>query len=250
MTAPSDLRQVHRADRRVRSTRTAQRLDRDALIVRGRALLGSPRRPLVTALLVAAAGVLAFARISEDYVTNDPLARWDVSLARWFAEHRSALGVEVFNVVTHLGSTVVCVVVAAVAAVLLIRRRRLLEAALLPVALVGAEVLDLVLKRAFHRERPHLGAVHLDTYSYPSGHATAATAVYGAAAFLLWRATTRRRAHAAIAVGLVAAVAIVAFSRLYLGVHYLSDVLAGISAGATLAALAIALLLARARTES
>ena len=214
---------------------------RRELSARVRTLLASPQRPLTVALLLAAAGAAAFARVTEDYITNDPLARWDVSLARWLAQHRSAVGVDLFQVVTDVGSPVGCLVVAAVAAVVLARRRRLLDAALLAVVFVGAQVLDLALKLTFHRKRPELGVVHLDTYSYPSGHAMTSTAVYGTLAYLLWRGTTSRRAHLAIAVGLVAVVALVAASRVYLGVHYLSDVLGGVTAGATWVALAIAL---------
>lgn len=58
-------------------------------------------------------------------------------------------------------ATIVCVV--------LYRRRHIADAALLPVVLGGAELLNLVLKISFHRDRPEHGVVHLDTYSYPSG---------------------------------------------------------------------------------
>jgi undecaprenyl-diphosphatase len=214
---------------------------RHELLRPARTLLTSPHRPLAVALLVAAAGVVAFARVTEDYLTNDPLARWDVSLAGWLAEHRSPLGVDVFRVVTDVGSPVGCLAAAAVVAVFLARRKRLLDAALLAVAFVGAQVLDLALKLTFHRERPEFGVVHLDTYSYPSGHAMTATAVWGALAYVLWRRTTSRRARAAIALALVVIVAAVAGSRVYLGVHYLSDVLGGITAGTTWVALVIAL---------
>jgi undecaprenyl-diphosphatase len=108
---------------------------------------------------------------------------------------------------------------------------------------VGAEVLDLVLKLAFHRARPEVGVVHLDTYSYPSGHAMAAAAMCTTFAYLLARRTRSRRLRGALVLGAAAVVATIAFSRLYLGAHYLSDVLAGISAGVTWAALSIALAL-------
>jgi undecaprenyl-diphosphatase len=89
-----------------------------------------------------------------------------------------------------------------------------------------------VLKLAFHRPRPELAFLHLETYSFPSGHSTAATAAFGAVAFLLWpRAGTVRR-RVALVVAAVGLICLVGFSRLYLGVHYLSDVLAGFALGA------------------
>lgn len=196
---------------------------------------------MAVALAAALGSALVFARITEDYLTNDPLARWDVSLAAWLAERRSAVGVDVFRAITNLGSPAVSLLVAAIVCVVLYRRRRIADAALLPVVLGGAELLNLVLKLSFHRARPELGVVQLDTYSYPSGHAMIATATYGAFAYLLWRDTTRKRARILISIGTAAIVVLIGFSRLYLGVHYLSDVLGAVPAGATWLALSIAL---------
>jgi membrane-associated phospholipid phosphatase len=190
------------------------------------------RRPLLLALVAAAASALAFARVAEDYLTNDPLARWDLELARWLAGVRDPTGVDVFRVVTFLGSPAVVVALAAVACVALYRRRHLLDALLLPLALGSAELLNVVLKLAFHRPRPEVAFVHLDTYSFPSGHAMVSAAGYGALAYLAARAAAGGRRRAAIVAGAVAWVALVCVSRVYLGVHYLSDVLAGAAGGA------------------
>ena len=144
-----------------------------------------PQRRLVLALIVGALRALSFAHIAEDYLTNDPLARWDVTFARWLFGEREPELVDVFRVVTFVGSPATTLAVVAIASVVLYRRRRLAEAALLPLVLVGAELLDLVLKLSFHRPRPEVAFVHLDTYSFPSGHAMTATAVYGALAYVL-----------------------------------------------------------------
>jgi membrane-associated phospholipid phosphatase len=188
------------------------------------------------ALLAAAVGVVAFARVTEDYLTNDPLAHWDVSFARWLAEHRTPFGLDLFRLVTFLGSPAVVLAIAAVVAVVLFRRRLVAEAALLVLLLGGTELANVLLKLAFHRPRPQVAFVHLDTYSFPSGHAMISTATAIVFAALAWRAGRR----GAIVVATVTAVAAVGFSRLYLGAHYLSDVLAGIAGGLTCAALALA----------
>jgi membrane-associated phospholipid phosphatase len=233
---------------------------RNPLVRRGlsiaRPLLAAWRRPqerrFAIALAVAAFSALAFARVTEDYLTNDPLARWDLSFARWLADHRSAIGVDIFRAITDFGSPAVSVVLAAFVCVLLFRRRQLSAAALLPVVLGGAELLNLALKLSFHRARPEVASVHLDTYSYPSGHAMIAVATYGAFAYLFWN----RRSHWLIAAATVVIVGLIGFSRLYLGVHYLSDVLGGLTAGTAWLATAIALhirygdLLARRLTRS
>src|SRR6187401_1132188 len=124
------------------------------------------QRSVMLALAAAGASAVAFARVTEDYLTNDPLAHWDVSFAAWLAHHRAAEGVDVARVVTDVGSQLGSVVVAGVVCVVLFRRRRLADVALLPLAIGGAEALNLVLKVTFHRERPEVAFVHLDTYSY------------------------------------------------------------------------------------
>jgi undecaprenyl-diphosphatase len=200
------------------------------------------QRRLVVALAAAALSAIAFAHIAEDYVTNDPLVRWDVSFARWLAGERSTVGIDFFRVVTFLGSPAVALAVGAVVCVVLYRRGRLVEAALLPLVLGGAELLNLILKLSFHRPRPDVAFVNIDTYSFPSGHAMISTAAYGALAYLAWGRLRTPRARLALVFGTVAFVALVGFSRLYLGVHYLSDVLAGFAGGVFWLAVSIALL--------
>jgi hypothetical protein len=176
------------------------------------------RRCIALALAVAGAAAFAFAHIAEDYLTNDPLARWDVSFARWLAGERSAVGTDAFNVLTLLGSPAVVLAIATVACVVLVRRRELTDAALLPLVLAGAELLNLVLKLSFHRPRPEVAFVHLDTYSFPSGHAMASTAAYGALAYLAWGRLPTLGARVLLAAGAAVLVGLICFSRLYLGV--------------------------------
>jgi undecaprenyl-diphosphatase len=199
------------------------------------------RRQAALALLAAFGAAAAFAHIAEDYLTNDPLALWDVSFARWLAEHRGPALLDVFRAITLVGSPAFALVLASVVCLVLYRRRRLVDAAFLPLVLGGGELLNLVLKLAFHRPRPEFAFVHIDTYSFPSGHAMISTATYGAFAFLLWGRLDSRRARALMLAATVLAVALIGFSRLYLGVHYLSDVLAGVAGGAFWLALSIAL---------
>lgn len=116
------------------------------------------RRRLALALAAAALSAVAFARIAEDYLTNDPLARWDVSFARWLAGERSTVGTDFFRVLTFFGSPAVALAIATVACVVLYRRRWLVEAALLPGVLGGGELLNLVLKLLFQRPRPEIGS--------------------------------------------------------------------------------------------
>jgi undecaprenyl-diphosphatase len=133
---------------------------------------------------------------------------------------------------THLGAERVLVPLGAAAALWLARESR--RAAWLFVAvLLGGELLSEGLKLLFHRPRPHpfFGVAEPFTYSFPSGHAFMSVCFYG---LLALYAAPRLRTHAArvilwIAVAAIAAV--VGFSRVYLGVHYLSDVIGGYALG-------------------
>lgn len=199
------------------------------------------QRRLLLALGWALASVTAFAHIAEDYLTNDPLARWDVQFADWLAGSRTVAGIDAFRVITFFGGPAVIFVGAAVASALLYRRRLVLGALLLPLVVVGAELLNTILKLAFQRPRPEVAFVHLETYSFPSGHAMMSAAAYGAIAYLAWGRVRTRRGRAALLAGTVAWVALICFSRLYLGMHYLSDVLAGAAGGVFWLAVSVAL---------
>jgi undecaprenyl-diphosphatase len=202
----------------------------------------APRqRRLALALAAAVLSALAFARIAEDYLTNDPLARWDVSFARWLAGERNTAATDAFRVLTFFGSPAAALVVGAIVCLVLYRRGHLAEAAFLPVVLGGCELLNVILKLSFHRPRPEFAFVHLDTYSFPSGHAMISTAAYGALAYLAWSRLRTRRAHLLLVVGTAVLVGLIGFSRLYLGVHYLSDVLAGVAGGAFWLAVSVSL---------
>jgi undecaprenyl-diphosphatase len=121
-------------------------------------------------------------------------------------------------------------VLALVAALLRAGRRP--WAVLLVVAVPGGMALNVLLKLACARARPQIGPplVHLLSYSFPSGHANQAMLLYGwAALYVATHAPAARRAAGALALAMVS---LVAASRLVLGAHYLTDVLAGMAEGA------------------
>ena len=101
-------------------------------------------------------------------------------------------------------------------------------------AVPGGMLLNVLLKSVFQRARPHFDdpLLILDSYSFPSGHTVAATLFYGVlAAYLISLPGMRWGRRLAAALSAVLMVALVALSRVYLGVHYLSDVLAGAAEG-------------------
>jgi membrane-associated phospholipid phosphatase len=162
-------------------------------------------------------------------------AELDVRFVDWV--HGTAPGplVDLMRLLTYAGSAAFLCLVAAGAALGLVRIGRRRAAAFIVVAFASSELLDQLLKEAFRRARPELEDpfVRLTTYAFPSGHALGATATYGALALVVTSMAARR--HRALAFAVAAAiVALVAASRVILGVHYLLDVAAGVAAGIAL----------------
>ena len=158
-----------------------------------------------------------------------------VGVDRWVAASLHAqvmpVATTVAQAVTQLGSTAVLVAVTVIAAMLLARLGRRGDAAFLVAVLAGAEALTWGLKVVFQRERPSFAdpVATASSFSYPSGHALVSLAVYGGLAHVLLGSLPSARARRAGWMAAALIVAAVGFSRLYLGVHYLSDVLAGYS---------------------
>jgi undecaprenyl-diphosphatase len=134
-------------------------------------------------------------------------------------------------VATSLGATVTFISVAL--GIYLLWRRRSYWVAALASAVGGGMLLNKLLKYVFHRARPHFDdpILSLTSYSFPSGHTMMATVLYGVvAAYLVAEAADwRRRVLVILSAGLL--IGLVGFSRIYLGAHYLSDVLGALAEG-------------------
>jgi membrane-associated phospholipid phosphatase len=188
---------------------------------------GSP--PLAGALL-ALTSLGAFGLIAAVVVAEEPSA--DQRLADWLHSHATDPLTGSFEVVTFLGNFVSLLAVTLVAAILLWRRRERIDAAFVVLAFAGAQLLSNGLKLVFQRERPFFPdpLATASTYAFPSGHALVSLAVYGAIALVVARHISAR-SRALLFGGVAVLVLAIGFSRLYLGVHFLSDVLGGYAAG-------------------
>jgi undecaprenyl-diphosphatase len=188
---------------------------------------------LLAGVIVFATMTLTLGEISEDVINHEPLTVADLQLSNWLHAHGSPWLTKAMFVATALGSTVVVTIVTVVLGLYLLWRRRYYWFAALVSTVAGASLLNRLLKFIFHRARPHFNdpILMLDSYSFPSGHTMMATALYGCIAVLLVAHITdwRQRALVLVAAGLL--VVLVGFSRIYLGAHFLSDVLGALAEG-------------------
>ncbi|MBA3513585.1 MAG: phosphatase PAP2 family protein [Pyrinomonadaceae bacterium] len=189
-------------------------------------------RLTIGALLLIGATWL-FGLIAEDVLSGAPLTLSDVRFSAWLhAQHQQAL-IRVMLVITHLHSMAAVGLLTTTFALYLFRRRHRYWLIALLLAVFGGMFLNVVLKNIFHRARPPFDdpILTFSSYGFPSGHTMAATCFYGVvAAFATWK--IREWPGRVLAVTLaVLLVLLVGFSRIYLGAHYLSDVLGAIMEG-------------------
>jgi len=189
---------------------------------------------LTLGLVISLAGLWVFAGVTEDVIHHDPLTQFDVALLDWLHARATATGYAVFNAISLLGSPVTLTILALAVALLLAARRELIVLAGWLAAFAGGGLLDVVLKLVIRRPRPPGAAAFLQhfSWSFPSGHAMASLIGYGMLAYvltLLW--IHRRSAQIAVVLGAALLIIAIGFSRLYLGVHYFSDVVGGYAAG-------------------
>jgi undecaprenyl-diphosphatase len=190
------------------------------------------------ALMLLAAWL--FSHVAAEVQSGAGITRLDVQLAHWFHDRASPGFTHFMLAVTHLHSVPGILGMGLVFAAFLYRRgeRGWLAAVLL--TLPTGMVLNVLLKHAFQRARPQFDdpLLTLSTYSFPSGHTASATILWGLLA--CWLASGKPRPQSMmILLAALCIVALVGLSRMYLGVHYLSDVLAALAEGVAWLALCI-----------
>lgn len=199
--------------------------------------------------LAVFAGALAlFALLAWNVVAQGPLTRLDQGIVLFMVAHRAAWLTTLTKEVSAAHQTVAVLGATALVAGWLAWRRHA-HWALVLFAVPTGMLANNGLKHLFGRSRPVLDdpLVRLTTLSFPSGHAIAGTLFYGALCLVVLAHVKSRRWRMAAVATACFMIALVAASRVYLAVHYFSDVLAGIAFGVAWLALALELLARRKR---
>ena len=199
------------------------------------------RRAMLIALFVLAAGVALIASLTDavfDFAaqfrrSSQPVQQLDQGVHDWCVTHRSPAANVFFLTITQLGSPVALSIAAILTAFLSWRRRRRMTAAFILFATATTWTIDVLLKHHYARARPlitqALAGAH--GYSFPSGHALGSSCIVGMFAYLIVRSDRRMRTKVLSCLAALTFVTLVCWSRIYLGVHWVTDVLAGVALG-------------------
>lgn len=186
-----------------------------------------PATLLATALVgVSGAG---FGLLADAAVEHDGAARIDPGVARDVVLHRSGPLTAAARLLTAAGSELVIGILAVLVVVALLRRRRIAAAITVAVGMAGSAALTVGLKLAIGRDRPgtalRLGPAD-ESFSFPSGHTLNSAVLLGLTVLFLVPLLRRRALRAAAAVTAVLLALGVGLSRVYLGYHWMTDVVA------------------------
>src|SRR5215203_241285 len=188
---------------------------------------------LTVGLLGAGGSLWLFGGLVEDLLTGDPIVRFDRVVDDYLHAHATPPLTTFFLIVTALGSIEAIVLLGVIVAALLAWGQRWTLLGTWLAAVAGSAVLDWLLKGLFERPRPYFAhpLIVETSYSFPSGHAMESFVVYGMLAYFTVLAFRTWESRVAVVFGAALLVVLIGFSRMYLGVHYFSDVLAGYAAG-------------------
>jgi undecaprenyl-diphosphatase len=190
---------------------------------------------------VAIAALAAFVFIAEEVFGGRQLASFDLAFAETLRREVDPRWRTFFWGFTWLGSYLPLSIAAAAATWRLVSRGQTLLAVMWAISQAGSAVISQALKAVFARQRPE-GADPLlfgNSLSFPSGHAVAAVVFCGVGAYILMRTIRSWRARVLLAAAALLWSLPMGFSRLYLGVHYCSDVVAGFLVGAAWVAVCV-----------
>ena len=189
--------------------------------------------PLTVLIGLLVVNVLVLSEIAENVVNSEPMVRVDEWFTQLIFHHRNASVSRALYALTYFGSGYVTVGLTVVGSLVLFRQHKTRNIVILWILMAGVGIFVQVGKRTFIRQRPVEVAYYPETgYSFPSGHSATAMTLYGLLGYWLVRGRRRLRNRWVVGLSAVSLILVVGFSRIYLGVHFLSDVLGGYLLGA------------------
>ncbi|WP_057766472.1 phosphatase PAP2 family protein [Cytobacillus praedii] len=190
--------------------------------------------------IIGVISLLAFSFMAF-FVSANKVVQFDSTIITFVQGFENSSLTAVMKFFTFIGDTNSVIVLSILVIIFLyaVLKHRV-ELILFIVAIIGSAVLNQLLKYSFQRARPELHRlIEIDSYSFPSGHAMNAFTVYTIITFLLWRHIPSRAGRILLIIISALMIFTIGISRIYLGVHYPSDIIAGYFASACWLGMAI-----------
>lgn len=185
---------------------------------------------ILIGLVMSIIALFFAAKLSEDVLMQETI-RFDAPILAWMHAQRTPLLTELMLAFSQLGNAGILVLAIIATITLSFKRHRRDAIIFLSILIVGIG-LNLALKSTFVRPRPSLDPLVIEqSYSFPSGHAMNSTIFYASLAYFVFRRIRHQRVRQLLLVGCIGVIGLIGVSRVYLGVHYPSDVLAGYAIG-------------------
>ena len=203
-----------------------------------------PALYIVVGLGISAFMLTAFAALARQTIFSNNMELFDNTFI-WIVRYFASPGLDkVMILITDIGFGIKYIIIVVASFLLLGYLRRWREIEGLAICLTGGAALNFWLKYVFHRSRPDLLRVVQEIgYSFPSGHVIASMCFYGMGAFLIMRTISSWRWRLTILTAAVILNVAIGISRIYLGVHYPTDVVAGYAVGSMWVSFCISLLM-------
>jgi membrane protein DedA with SNARE-associated domain/membrane-associated phospholipid phosphatase len=188
---------------------------------------------LTAGLAVSAVCIWLFGVLTEDVVNNEKIILFDNWVLNNVLYFRTEVVTKIMIVITQLGEWTTILLISLPMTIYMLIKRRIGVAIGYVTAVAGGGGLDVLLKHAIRRERPviDINLIQVGGFSFPSGHAMLSAVFFGMIAYFLIRYFRSWRTHLFIVISTTFMIFLIGFTRLYLQVHYLSDIIAGYIAG-------------------
>ncbi|WP_232698449.1 phosphatase PAP2 family protein [Brevibacillus daliensis] len=194
--------------------------------------IGLPtKRYLLISTMILLFFVFIFDRFADELIEHE-LNKFDQSIINWVQGYITPQLTTIMKIFTFFGSTTALLLLLVISITLMIWQKKRWEPLFLVIAISGGVLFNQLLKWVFHRQRPTIHRLVEETgYSFPSGHSMVSFIFYGMLWMLLYMFLVSRFPKVISTLISIILILMIGVSRIYLGVHYPSDVIAGFAAG-------------------
>ena len=188
--------------------------------------------PLTILVLVIGINAALLSQLTEDVIESEGVVHVDEAFTQFLYGMRSEWLSQTFYALTQLGTREAVFAVGGLATIVFLYKRRYTTVLAFWLTMAGVGLSVQYGKKFISRDRPSEVAFYpVQNFSFPSGHATTSMALWGILAYFAYRHLHQKRLRNLVLAGAGALILLIGFSRIYLGVHFLSDVLAGFLLG-------------------